>query len=300
MVIIIVLLHLLICILVGICFWKKKLLAKQYLFPVVVCIPLWGILLLLIEEMCERGNQKKLAEIGLDTLKIQDVKYQRIEIDEQKNQEITVPLEEAMVVNEAPVTRRLMMDILHKEPGEYIGLLQAARSAEDTELAHYATTTMLEVQGKYEEEIHRLTELLKQNPNEITTLRKCRNELSNYIDSNLLSGEILNIYQNQLDEILQKLCSFDADNPNYGIHFIENRIALGAYEGLEEKVERLLERFPEEERVYQTAVDYYWNTDQGDKIQETLSSLEQHGVYLSHEGKQWYQFWKQDETGSKV
>lgn len=297
MVIIVLLLHLLICVLVGFAFWKKKLWAKSYLFPVVVCIPFWGLLLLVVEEACERGNQKKLTEIGLDTLKIQDVKYQRIEIDEQKNQEITVPLEEAMVVNEAPVTRRLMMDILHKNPGEYIDLLQTARSTEDTELAHYATTTMLEIQGKYEEEIHRLTEQLKQEPEDIVVLRKCRKELSNYINSNLLSGKILNIYRNQLDEILQRLCILEPDNPKYLTHFIENRIVLENYEGLEEKLEQLMVGFPEDENVYRTAVDYYWHIGQGKKIQEILGQVEQQEIYLSHAGKQWYQFWKQDEAG---
>lgn len=263
----------------------------------VVGVPFWGFFLLLIEEFCERGYQKKMRSIDVDTLKIQDVKYQRIEMDERKNQEITVPLEEAMVVNEAPVTRRLMMEILHKNPQEYIDLLQTARTTEDTELAHYATTTMLEIQGKYEEEIHYLTEQLEVEPDNIVLLRKCRNELANYIESNLLSGEILHIYRNQLDDILKRLCGLEPDNRKYAMHFIENRIALHNYEGLEERLERLMENFPEEESVYRLAVDYYWYTEQGEKIQEILRRVEQQEVYLTSAGKKWYQFWKQEESG---
>ncbi len=297
MAIVIIILHLLVCILVGIGFLKKKFHAKGYLFPVVVCIPFWGLFLLSLEEFYERGHPRKIAEIGVDTLKIRDVKYQHIEMDDRKNQEITVPLEEAIVVNDPLVTRRLMMDILHENPVEYIGLLQTASSTDDTELAHYATTTMLEIQGKYEQEIHSLTEQLEKDPDNVTLLRKCRKKLSKYIDSKLLSGEILHIYRMQLDEILQKLCSLEPDNPKYQTHFIDNRIALNRYEGLEEQLENMIKCFPEDGKVYRTAVDYYWHTEQGDKIQEILAQMEKQGIYLTHAGKEWYQFWKQDGTG---
>ncbi len=293
-VITIIMIHMVLCLLVGIGMRSKKLLARTYLYPAVVMIPFWGFFLFLIEEGIAHGRRHKMAEIGLDTLKIQDVKYKRIEVDEQKNRDITVPLEEAMVVNEAPVTRRLMMDILHQNPGEYIELLQAARNTDDTELAHYATTTMLEVQGRYEARINQLQEQLKTNPDNITLLRKCRKELTDYIGSSLLSGKILTIYQNQLDEILLQLCRLDPGNHKYATHYIENRTAMEKYDGLEEKINALLSDFPEEERVYQAAVDYYWNRQDGKKIQEILALMEERKVYQNSAAKRRYSFWRQN------
>lgn len=237
-------------------------------------------------------------EIGLESFKIQDVKYQRIQMDENQNEEITVPLEEALLVNDAPVRRKLMMDILHKNPEEYIELLQKTRTADDTELTHYATTTMMEIQGKYEARIHELGEALAAEPENVEIMKKCRRVLKKYIGSGLLSGNILEIYRHQLDEIEEMLLRKDPENQNYTFERFENRIALGDYEGMEEELEQAVRRWPQEERVYQIYVEYYWHMRQGEKIREILETMKTEHVYLTSEGKKWYEFWNKKELGA--
>lgn len=287
--------HLLSCALTAVLLHQGRLRTRSLILPAVVFIPFWGFLLLALEEYEERRAQMGTKEIGLESLKIQDVKYRRIEVDESRNQDITVPLEEAMLVNDASVRRKLMMDILHKNPEEYIGLLQTARTTEDTELAHYATTTMMEIQGRYETAINQFSEELKSDPENRQILRRFRRELKKYINSGLLSGNILDIYRGRLDDILTKLCAGDADNRKYALERVDNRIALGRLQGLEEELAQALRKWPGEMRVYQLCVEYYWHTGQGDKIREILNRISKEEVYLTSEEREWYEFWEQKE-----
>lgn len=291
-----ILFHLCVCAGVGVMIKSGKVQTRSLILPTVICVPVWGLLLLAVEMYELRRKQMGTRKIGLDSFKIVDVKYQRIEVDENQNQEITVPLEEAILVNDASVRRRLIMDILHKNPEQYIELLQKTRTAEDTELTHYATTTMMEIQGKYEGQIHTCRQEVEKRPDNLNALRRYQRVLKKYIDSGLISGNILDIYRSQLDEAEQLLLKQDPKNRKYILEKIENRIAMGKMDGIEQELEELLQKWPKEAQVYRVFVEYYWKMHQGDKIEQLLLQMKQENVYLTHEEKQWYEFWDTRES----
>ena len=168
----VVLIHLIICIVIFLLMKQGKIKSSMVVYPAVVLVPICGLVLLVIEEYRVRNTTQKERQVGVESFKISDIRYKRIVVDDDSNETITVPLEEAISVNNASVRRKLMMDILHRNPEEYIELLQMTRTADDTELTHYATTTMMEIQNKYELEIHKLSEEIKENPKELQVLKK--------------------------------------------------------------------------------------------------------------------------------
>lgn len=281
--------------------WRKHLLkTRNPMLPVVAFVPVFGIFLLLMDEYWERKKQPKTKGIDVASFKIQDVKYKRITMDTDTYDNITVPFEEAILVNDTHVTRRLMMDILHKNPDQYIDLLQKATETSDTELAHYATTTMMEIQGRYEAELNKLKSALEEEPENISVLRQYRRTLRKYVDSGLLSGNILVVYKEQLDEILEKLCELMPDNHKYELEQLENQILLGKTKQIPEKLEYLKNQWPEEEKIYQLYMEYYWKQGDGNKIKEILEDIKIKQIYLSSEGRQWYEFWSHKRLEHEV
>ena len=139
----VVLIHLIVCIVIFLLMKQGKIKSSMVVYPAVVLVPVCGLALLVIEEYRVRNTTQKERQVGVESFKISDIRYKRIEVDDDSNETITVPLEEAISVNNASVRRKLMMDILHRNPEEYIELLQMTRTADDTELTHYATTTMM-------------------------------------------------------------------------------------------------------------------------------------------------------------
>lgn len=290
----VVLIHLIICIVIFLLMKQGKIKSSMVVYPAVVLVPICGLVLLVIEEYRVRNTTQKERQVGVESFKISDIRYKRIEVDDDSNETITVPLEEAISVNNASVRRKLMMDILHRNPEEYIELLQMTRTADDTELTHYATTTMMEIQNKYELEIHKLSEEIRENPKELQVLKKYRKVLLKYIDSGLISGKILEIYRAQLDDILRKLCEMLPENRVYFQDYIRNQIALGK-NNIDGQIMDMINRWPNEVQVYQIYVEFLWNSNRGGEIPGVLNRLKERNVYLSSEGKAWLEFWEQKD-----
>lgn len=291
----VVLIHLIICIVIFLLMKQGKIKSSMVVYPAVVLVPVCGLVLLVIEEYRVRNTKQKERQVGVESFKISDIRYKRIVVDDDSNETITVPLEEAISVNNASVRRKLMMDILHRNPEEYIELLQMTRTADDTELTHYATTTMMEIQNKYELEIHKLSEEIKENPKELQVLKKYRKVLLKYIDSGLISGKILEIYRAQLDDILRKLCEMLPENRVYFQDYIRNQIALGKNDNVDGQIMDMINRWPDEVQVYQIYVEFLWKSNRGDEIPGVLNRLKEGNVYLSSEGKAWLEFWEQKD-----
>ena len=291
----VVLIHLIVCIVIFLLMKQGKIKSSMVVYPAVVLVPVCGLVLLVIEEYRARNTKQKERQVGVESFKISDIRYKRIEVDDDSNETITVPLEEAISVNNASVRRKLMMDILHRNPEEYIELLQMTRTADDTELTHYATTTMMEIQNKYELEIHKLSEEIKENPKELQVLKKYRKVLLKYIDSGLISGKILEIYRAQLDDILRKLCEMLPENRVYFQDDIRNQIALGKNDDIDGQIMDMINRWPDEVQVYQIYVEFLWKSNRGDEIPGVLNRLKEGNVYLSSEGKAWLEFWEQKD-----
>ena len=292
---ILIVLHLLICLTLWFLMYRQRISARYEMLPAVFMIPVFGILLLAEEMQLARRHQIGSKHIDLEKLKITDTRYNRIDVDTGKNQDITVPLEEAMLVNDSSVRRELMFDILHQNPEDYISLFQRTRMSSDVELTHYATTTMMEIQSRYELGLQELSERMRQQPDNLVLMKRYRTELDKYISSGLISGNILYVYRQQLDTVLDQIVALEPERKKYRIQKIENRIAMNELEGIEEELAYLTEKWPEDEMVYMLTVKYYYHRGQGAKIKEVLHRLKEDKVYLSHEGKRWYQFWNSKE-----
>ena len=93
-----------------------------------------------------RGGRRIPA--GLQELKVEDREQRNILVDDRTDYANTVPLEEALIVDNPRQRRNLMLSILNENPGQYANLLSQARLNEDVEVVHYAATAMAQISAK--------------------------------------------------------------------------------------------------------------------------------------------------------
>ena len=292
MVWIFIIVHIVVCMVIGVLMKSGRIQMRALIYPAVVCIPVCGLVIFFVEWYVREKQNINSKEVMVDKLKISDAKYQRIQVEENELENSVVPLEEAIVVNDATVRRKLMLDILHRNPEEHIDLLQKARLTDDTELTHYATTTMMEIQSNYEQRIRDLEDALEESENRVRNLRRLRRELSRYIESGMITGNILAIYRRKLGMVLEELLQSDPENKNFFLAKVENKLEQNDMVGIEAELKIALEKWPEDEKVYMLFVRYYQVTYQGEQIQQVLEDIEKNKVYLSGEGKKWFLFWQ--------
>lgn len=288
---ILIIIHILICIISYVLIKRKIVYTKSLILPMIVLIPIWGFVSFLMEEFIIRRNRKGTKEIGVDKLRLSDKKYSRIRVDNNDNREIIVPLEEAILINDAKTRRSLMLDILRKNPDEYVDMLQRTKLSADPELTHYATTTIMEIQGGYERRLQRSDARLKKNPEDEKELNHYLNLLVNYIDSGLLTGNILMIQRIQLKQVLEKLLKTNPYDKKLFLLNIENELEMGQLVGIEDLLNLAKKRWPEEEKLYVLYVNFYRQVGKGKEIKELLQEITENKIHLSREGKEWFEFW---------
>jgi len=283
-------LHLLICIVLYVLHKLAVLHTKAQLFPFVFCLPVCGPCLILIEEWYERKQKMGIDEIRVEKLKIEDEIYKRIDVDASKDSNSTVPLEEALVIDDTKTRRKLMMDILNRDPKQYIRLLQKIRMSSDTEITHYATTSMAEIQRNHELQIRQNEEALQEEPENLHLLKHYNKDLEDYIASGLLTASTADLFRHKRKNVLKRIIKLKPEQEKYYLQYIRNQIDLGEYDNLSKAVD-VIEEGPLSEEKCILIEEYCRATHQSDRMKRMLQRVKEENVYLSHKGREWYAFW---------
>ena len=220
-------------------------------------------------------------------------KYQKIEVDETQDTEV-VPLEEALLVNDTSVRHELMLTILHKNPADYLSLLQKASKSDDTEVTHYATTAMMEILTEYEKNMQ-LFEKRYQTDHGPELLKEYILFCNEFVNAKLLPGNIEQMYRQKLARLISEYFSSQPKKGRTIFICIENDMALGRYEHAWKMLELAKVEYPKDERVYILSTQYYDQMHRYDKIQELVRMAEVQDMILSPRGKEWLAFWSEKQ-----
>ena len=132
-------------------FLKEKKMAIA-LFPIVFCIPYLGLAALIIfyfySKTKKHAKEYEKEEVFLKTSKMINIS----QIDQNKEKNI-IPVEEALIVNDHQIQRQMVMEVAKRNPKEYLNELKKALLASDTETAHYAASSILELKRDYDKEV---------------------------------------------------------------------------------------------------------------------------------------------------
>ena len=94
-----------------------------------------------------------------------------------------------------------------------------------------------------------------------------------------------------LHEVLEKLCVMQPEAVRYEFEYIENSIMLGITDGIDKRLALLEKKYPQDIRVYCLYVQYYYCTNNGERIQDVLQEIKDKDIYLDSGGRQWMDVW---------
>ena len=294
-----ILIHLIISVVVFVLQDMNILKIRDRIYPIVYLVPYVGFMMLLVECIMDKRNRIGQREIDLDKLEITQVRYKQIKVPQKEENEV-VPLEEAMAINDSKVRRSLILDILRKNPENYVAVLEKASLSSDTELSHYATTSMMAIQSRYEKSIAELEKEKERDKDNPIVLDDYATVLKNYINSGLISGQVLRIYQNKLNKVLEELKGLCPEKIKYRFDWIDNRLDIGNTAGVKAECEDLLKKWPGEERCYKSYMAYAFKISDKKLAMQILKEVKEKEVYLSRAGREWYDFWNAESKGEEL
>ena len=165
-----IVIHVLVCVLMCVLSRFGVLRVEGRLLPFMLLVPLWGplcVLLLHVRTLIRAGEH---TAPDLEQMRVDDEERRSILVEERTDFVNTVPLEEALIVNDSSQRRSLVMSILNDNPSHYIDVLSQARLNEDVEVVHYAATAMAQISAKEDLALQRCRNDYLQHRNSETML----------------------------------------------------------------------------------------------------------------------------------
>ena len=112
--------HVMICVLLCVLSRVGVLRVEGRLLPFMLLVPLWGPLCVLLLHVRTLIRADGHTAPGLEQMRVDDEERRSILVEERADFANTVPLEEALIVNDSSQRRSLVMSILNDNPSRYI------------------------------------------------------------------------------------------------------------------------------------------------------------------------------------
>lgn len=285
-------LHLLTCTVICRCYRKRIIEIPIDVLLLVMLIPVWGcaIVLLYNHALCRRQN-KKTADS--DKGFINHISCANTISHSGNKQEVIVPFEEALIMNDSNQRRSLMLNILNQNPKKHVNLFWEAACTGDVETTHYAVTTLSELQKDYELEIQKCQSEYLKNDKNYHALKRYSDTLYDYIASGLLDNDILHIQRKRLGKLLKTQRKLYPDDIELFFRSVNNELALENYGLVNELLNYMIDKWEENENVWILKIHFLAKTKHQKEIWNVLMQAEMRGIYFSRKGREQIDFWKQ-------
>lgn len=286
--------HLLCCGMVYLAYRLHWLSLERVYLPVVLLIPVWGMLCVLALNVKALVRSDRAVELDSDKVWANPDLYENIFAKSEEKEDGLVSLEEALIMNSPVQRRKLIMDVLYDDPEAYIDLLYEARLNDDVEVVHYATTAMAEISKKYDLALQKAEHDYSRDPDRPEALIRYCDLLEKYISLGIVQGQPLIMQRNQYEQLLEKKIAMDPGIENW-LKKAENELELREFGKVSESLHVLEERSPDNPRVWMLRLKFHALQHEGQKIQKLIAEMERRQIYLTKEQQKIIDFWKQEE-----
>ena len=193
-----------------------------------------------------------------------------------------VAMTEALKINDFEYRRNMIMQLLNEEDTlQYLDVLQAALDNEDSETSHYASTVIMELQRKMQEDLMKKEFFYEKNREDFQAAKEWEQLLFKVLGSSLYDDYNKKRYFVKYDRVSDFLLSLEHPEEECFRHRIEILFLQESYTRAQEFCWRYLEEYPKsEDAVYYQIKLYIWTKD-ADGMQAFLESLSGRPVVLT-------------------
>lgn len=282
--------HLLLCALVFLGIVLDALRVRMEVMPVVLFVPVWGVVCVLLIHFQLMISGKRSAELGVEKLRINEEIYRSFVVSGGESAN-TAPLEDVLLLDSARERRSQMMSLLNDDPAQHLELLRQASMSTDVEVVHYATTAMSELNKEYDFRLQQAEKRYGDSPDDPEALDGYLNVLGDYLSKAMAPERIQRIQRGQYATLLEKRQSTRPTLEN-GAELVRQLLLLGDMDRAGEALAQLRKRWPKEQQVWLLELETAARTRDGEQLRLVLRRAEEEQIYLGAQAREMLRFWK--------
>ncbi len=290
---VLLLIHVLVCLVLWTLMKLGLLPVRGHMLAVMVLVPLWGPLLVVL--LCARSAVfgDALKDSTLESLRINDGMHRSMLVQGREGDAGVVPLEEALIVNDAGDRRRLMLSMLTEDPDAYLAQLQAAKLNDDVEVAHYAATAVAQISKESDLKLQQLERAYKTDPSAANLGAYC-DFLGTYLESGLAEGRVAQIQHQQYAQLLARRCECE-DSVPLRVAYAGALADAGDIDEAQSVANQLIADAPDEQDAWMLCLRLAVMRRDGAGVQQVIDAIDNQHVYLSAENREKLTFWRDGE-----
>lgn len=270
---------------------------KEWLLKIIIVsfVPVIGWFIPIMWSKKVIKNRGEMLEAYM-TQQDEDIAFEHLEIHEkiEKQKELSVvSIEDALLVSQTAVRRRVMIDVLKEDTLNYLEVLEIAVQNEDTETSHYAVSAIMEIKRKLSISIQELSVKYEQDMKDNYLARAYAKVLKEYMRSGFLDIRTLRKYKYTYITILGQIIEDDTDVAFAFEDKLKVEMALEDFSAAEKTCLHYLKRYPLREESYLSLIEFYFTTKSITKLRQTLDSLKRSEVILSNRALTIVRYWSE-------
>ena len=273
-------------------FTHRSRLTPANILPI-LCIPFFGVLSALAADLVYITNQHKEKDTDpTETFSLSEDIYWK-SIKKREEAQNIVPLEEALLINDRQIRKKLILEMLLDDPNKNINILLLARENNDVDTAHYANTTIAKIQRNFQLQVQQLSVEHEADPENSSILNRYIEILGNFIESGLSEAFLLKRQRIIFADLLEKKISLDGWNKKTLLKKIYNCLALKDISTAIEANEILKKNFPDDEQTWINALQISVAGHDAVRLEKTIDEINSRKISWSSSGKEQVNTWVQ-------
>ncbi|MFT9850503.1 tetratricopeptide repeat protein [Aneurinibacillus sp. REN35] len=250
---------------------EEKRGAASWIFVVSIFLPFIGEILGLIVWLAEKKTHNRSA---LDTYdeytRIHVDNYENI-IEEAANDYRLLPIMQSLEMDDSEIKKEMLIRLLDLNIGQKGKYLYTALQNEDTEVVHYAATSINVLKDRYIRRISSLrNQLRSENPAIYLELAQV---YQHYLESDLLTGEMKHMTALEYHNVLKLAIQIIPTNPHLVFQQAEVCLLLRKNQEAEELGRRLIHQFPAYFGGYLIHMQLAYHNENWPRIREMIQRM---------------------------
>jgi hypothetical protein len=255
-------------------------------------IPVAGIMILVLTEHAMgliKSDSKDIFKHN--SMKRMEPRYlvSRMDLESEIN---IVPVEEALLLNEGRLKRKLIVDTVKDNPYEYIEFLKMAIDDSDDDASHYAASLVIDMKRKLNEAIQNVSMEYEKNKIDIETLKSYTELVGKYYESGLMDNKTKVRYGWEYSRLLSEMIDNGLGTTDIYEKKISTDIEIRNIVEVKSKIMEFKSRFPKMESPYLLELKFCFLIYDNERFKAVLSEIDENGVKLSKAGKEIVKYWK--------
>ena len=289
--VLLLLLHLLVC--VGLFFLLRFriLEADVMLLPICVFVPVFGPVLTLLVSFVNACGLTGAKNKNLEAMR-KDLVSEKSTPDIDQESGEALPLEDALILNDAGVRRNAMLDILLHGASDMSYVLHQAKDNTDVEVVHYATTALSELLKDYDLRLQKLSQAHEEHPEDAEVLADYIDTLDEYLRNALAEGENLRIQRTRYVSLLKERIKTGARIEDVRA-LVRSLMYSKDYDQAEQWLVQMETRWPDREETMMLRLRYYYELHMGEAFTAYVEKLKTSECYISGRLRRVIEFWEE-------